>query len=102
MLFETSAFDPKRTLFKTNKNNEETEMNWDAIGAIAEVAGVIGIIVSIGYLGMQVRHSNQVAEDASFKSTFGLGITVYLEMIESENVDVIMNGLLSYDELRGP
>ena len=76
-------------------------MNWDAIAAIAEVAGVVGIIVSIVYLGMQVRHSNQVAEDASFKSTFGLGSTVYLKMIESENVDVIMNGLLSYDDLKG-
>ena len=76
-------------------------MNWDAITAIAEIAGVVGIVVSIFYLGNQVRHSNQVAEEASFKSTFGLGMSVYLEMIEGENVDVIMIGLLSYDELRG-
>ena len=76
-------------------------MNWDAIAAIAEVIGVVGIVVSIIYLGIQVRHSNQVAEDASFKTTFGLGMSVYLEMIEGENVDVVMSGLLNYDELRG-
>ena len=76
-------------------------MNWDAIAAIAEVIGVVGIIVSIVYLGIQVRQSNQVAEDASFKNTLALGISSFHEMIEGKNGDVIMNGLLNYDELRG-
>ena len=31
-------------------------MNWDAVGAIAEVGGVIGIIVSLLYLSLQIRH----------------------------------------------
>jgi len=30
-------------------------MNWDAIGAIGEVVGAAGVIVTLGYLAMQIR-----------------------------------------------
>ncbi len=36
-------------------------MNWDAIGAIADIVGVVLVIVSLVYLAMQVRQSNQMA-----------------------------------------
>jgi hypothetical protein len=32
-------------------------MNWEALGAIAELLGAIGVIGSLVYLGMQIRHS---------------------------------------------
>ncbi len=32
-------------------------MNWDAIGAIAELLGAIGVIASLVYLAMQIRQS---------------------------------------------
>lgn len=34
-------------------------MNWDAIGAIAELAGVVGVLFSIIYLAMQVKHNTE-------------------------------------------
>ena len=76
-------------------------MNWDAVGAIAEVVGVIGIVVSIIYLGIQVRHSNVTAEDNAFKGTLALGFSSYFEMTQGDNADVIMKGLLHYDGLTG-
>jgi hypothetical protein len=33
-------------------------MNWDAVGAIAELAGAIGVIASLIYLARQIRQSN--------------------------------------------
>jgi len=33
-------------------------MNWDAIGAIGEIAGAIGVIVSLIYLASQIRNQN--------------------------------------------
>ena len=74
-------------------------MKWDAIAAIAEMLGVIGIIVSIVYLGIQVRQSNRVAEDTSFQGILALGNASLREMSLNENRDIIMNGLLRYDEL---
>jgi hypothetical protein len=32
-------------------------MNWDAIGAIAELLGAIGVIASFVYLATQIQHS---------------------------------------------
>lgn len=34
-------------------------MNWDAIGAIAELLAAIGVIVSLVYLASQIRHSRE-------------------------------------------
>jgi len=37
-------------------------MNWEAIGAIAELLGAIGVIVSLIYLATQIRHSREQME----------------------------------------
>jgi hypothetical protein len=34
-------------------------VNWDAIGAIAELLGAIGVIASLIYLATQIRHSRE-------------------------------------------
>ena len=34
-------------------------MNWDAIGAIAELLGAVGVIVSLVYLATQIRQSRE-------------------------------------------
>jgi len=39
-------------------------MNWDAIGAVGEILGAIAVVVSIGYLSIQIR-SNTRAMKAS-------------------------------------
>ena len=34
-------------------------MNWDAVGAIAELLGAIGVIASLVYLATQIRQSRE-------------------------------------------
>ena len=36
-------------------------MNWEAIGALAETLGAVGVIISMGYLALQIRTSNKMA-----------------------------------------
>ena len=36
-------------------------MNWDAIGAIAEVVGVIAVIGSVVYVGLQIKQNTTIA-----------------------------------------
>jgi hypothetical protein len=33
-------------------------MNWEAVGAIAEIGGVFAVIVTLAYLAMQLRQAN--------------------------------------------
>ncbi len=34
-------------------------MNWEAIGAVGEVLGAIGVIVTLGYLAVQIRPTRE-------------------------------------------
>ena len=37
-------------------------MNWEAIGAIGEIVGAVGVIVTLGYLGFQIRQNTAQLE----------------------------------------
>ena len=39
-------------------------MNWDAIGAVGESLGSIGVFITLGYLALQVRHARAEASRA--------------------------------------
>ena len=43
-------------------------MNWDAASAIAEIVGVVGVIVSLIYLARQLKESTKVARSQSRQS----------------------------------
>ena len=46
-------------------------MNWEAIGAIGEVIGALGVIFTLIYLASQIRQSNRVgtvASEAQFRT----------------------------------
>ena len=34
-------------------------MNWDSVGAVAELLGAVGVILSLAYLASQVRHNTR-------------------------------------------
>lgn len=37
-------------------------MNWDAIGAVGEILGALGVIVTLAYLAIQVRASTRATD----------------------------------------
>jgi len=43
-------------------------MNWDALGAIAEICGAIGVIVTLVYLSVQLRQNTKGMRSATFES----------------------------------
>lgn len=40
-------------------------MNWDALGAIGEIAGALGVIFTLAYLARQIHESNKTARNAA-------------------------------------
>ena len=39
-------------------------MNWEALGAIGETVGAIGVILTLGYLALQIRqNSRQIVQN---------------------------------------
>ncbi len=49
-------------------------INWDAFGAIGEIAGSIGVFISLIYLAVQMRSSAAETRDASIHSVMELAI----------------------------
>jgi hypothetical protein len=45
-------------------------MNWDAIGAVAELLGALGVIISLLYLGTQVRSSSRATRQAAAQAIY--------------------------------
>ncbi len=41
-------------------------MNWEAIGAIGEILGAIAVVLTLGYLAMQIRQTNKIAQAESY------------------------------------
>ena len=71
-------------------------MNWDAIGAIAEAVGGIGVILTLAYLSIQIRGSNRVssAQSRQSMSEFAMGYSRF----RAEHADRFAR-ILSAEEL---
>ena len=44
------------------------EMNWDAIGAVAELLGAIGVIASLIYVATQIRRNTSAVYAIAYQS----------------------------------
>jgi hypothetical protein len=40
-------------------------VNWEAIGAIGEILGALAVVLTLGYLAVQIRHTRLAAADTS-------------------------------------
>jgi hypothetical protein len=80
-------------------------MNWDAIGAIAESLGAIGVIASLVYLATQIRHSREQMD----QNTRALRAAAYQQIHEHQghtfttlphpDMDVARRGLEDFHQL---
>ena len=75
-------------------------MNWDAIGAVAELIGALGVIASLLYLAGQVRAGARAsAVAAKLESTGLLNKFIDLLIVNPELSDIHMRGIVSLDAL---
>jgi hypothetical protein len=44
-------------------------MNWEALGAIAEALGAVGVILTLAYLAQQIRQNNRLVASTIASST---------------------------------
>ncbi len=82
-------------------------MNWDAIGAIAELLGAVGVIASLVYLAGQIRQSreqmalNSRTMQASTQQDISENINgiVMRATADSENTRAIALGSADFEQL---
>jgi len=68
-------------------------MNWNAIGALAELLGAVGVIASLIYLAGQVRGGAKQARQAAVQSAMDKVHTVFANMaVYRETADLWVRG----------
>ena len=75
-------------------------MNWDAIGAIAEIAGVFVVVVSLVYVGIQIRQNTaQLRQDNLHETVRAVLDTNWYFHRDNTAFEVFRQGCNSFEEL---
>lgn len=76
-------------------------MNWDAVGAIGEIVGALGVLVTLVYLATQIRDNTRSLQSASLQSVLeGPRDRYFLPMAQSGDMaEIFARGLTSLDNL---
>jgi hypothetical protein len=69
-------------------------MNWEALGAIAELVGAVGVILTLGYLAVQIRQNTRSVRTASYQA-ITTSMSNYLETFsrDRESASMFLRGL---------
>jgi len=59
-------------------------MNWEAIGAVGEIAGAVAVVLSLIYLASQIRHSNRLMTLEATRDASNLAVPI-VDMILTDD-----------------
>ena len=77
-------------------------MDWEAAGAIGEILGAMGVIVTLAYLASQIRQNTRAMHSQSAQSLAEAGAAMNAMIIEDADVArIFRTGLSKYQELSG-
>ena len=75
-------------------------MNWDAVGAIGEIVGGIVVVISLVYLGAQLRQSNRHAAASALTAFLGEWNHLLNQLVSEESVQAtIREGFQDFQRL---
>jgi hypothetical protein len=69
--------------------------NWDALGALGDFLGSIGVFISLIYLASQTKHSAAETRDASIHSVMELAIQFRAESYSGELAEIRMKAAMN-------
>lgn len=75
-------------------------MQWEAIGAVGEVLGAVGVIITLGYLALQIRHSNKLASWETHRAAVAANANILSAVLNDPEVAKIYRiGFMHPEEL---
>ena len=73
-------------------------MNWDALGAIAETLGALGVIATLVYLATQIRHNTNELKGAAIREINNIEYELCKEVRDDpELYENAIRGMLAWD-----
>jgi len=78
-------------------------MNWEAIGAVGEVLGALGVIATLGYLAVQIRQNTRSVRSAAYQAAVASSVEVAAMFASSETLsEAFSKGFRDFEDLEGP
>lgn len=75
-------------------------MNWDAVGAVAEIIGAVAVVATLLYLAVQIRQANRQDLLGSFQHLYDTTNSFCRMIADSEDLaEIVSRGRESYAEL---
>jgi len=75
-------------------------MNWEAVGAVGEMAGAVGVIVTLAYLARQMRVNTIALQNETIRDSMQMVIDSYSTVIADEDVAAIyLRGMQDFNAL---
>jgi hypothetical protein len=69
-------------------------MNWDAMGAIGEIVGAIGVIATLGYLAIQTKHNTRAVNASTFQGNAAIWQDMFLALAGTDASEAFARGML--------
>ena len=74
-------------------------MDWDAIGAIGEIVGATAVVLSLFYVGLQVRQSATAVRGQTYESLSASAIDVTMQMTADMDLSLAMRSAMLGEEV---
>jgi hypothetical protein len=74
-------------------------VNWEALGAIGEVVGAVAVVVTIGYLAVQIRQNTRSLRAGAFQQYRQQSAELSRLLAEPDMASIYRTGLYSPDRL---
>jgi len=52
-------------------------MNWEALGAVGEIVGAVAVVLTLGYLAVQIRQNTQATKTSSLQAALSAAMNVF-------------------------
>ena len=75
-------------------------MNWDAVGAVGEIVGAAAVVISLIYVGTQIRHNTRTSRDEAIREIYAATSSQFNVMAAPENTQCVLKGLNNYGSLK--
>ena len=67
------------------------QLNWEALGAIGEIVGALGVIATLGYLAVQIRHNSRMLKLNNTQQTLDASRQSFLASLGQHNIPLLMS-----------
>ena len=74
-------------------------MNWDAIGAVGEIVGALAVVLSLFYVGRQVRESSKAVKGQTYQSLVEFSGQILSNVVNDPSYGEISRRVFANQEL---